>query len=70
VAISGSGFDPNTSYTVSCRSTRAGDNPWSTFTLRTNGNGFLGTSSTCYYGYPGEQVWATVGSVSSSRMTW
>jgi hypothetical protein len=61
------GLSPNTTYTVTCH-----DNVGSGFSataVTTNGNGRLSDAS-CYYGYPGNQVWTTVGPHESNRITW
>jgi hypothetical protein len=61
------GLSPNTTYTVQCHSTNGGG--FSATSRTTDGNGRL-TDRSCYYGYPGETFWVTVGSHESNRITW
>ena len=39
-------------------------------TQRSDGNGRLTETNSCYFGHPGEQVWVTVGPHESNHITW
>jgi hypothetical protein len=63
------GLTPNTTYTVQCHDSRGGGGGFSPSSRTTDGNGRL-TDTSCYYGYPGEDFWVTVGSYESNHITW
>lgn len=62
------GLTPNTSYRVQCYSSNSGSFYASTQT--SDGNGRLTETGSCYFGYPGAELWVTVGSYESNHITW
>ncbi len=71
VQISLQNFAPNTSYSLSCVSDYPPPvGPFYTQPIRTDGGGSYNTSSLCWYGYTGHQVWVTAGGVTSNTVTW
>jgi hypothetical protein len=63
-----SNFEPNTSYTLVPHDNTNLAPPRSR-TVRTDGSGhYSGTG--WYFGFPGKQTWATVGSYESNHITW
>jgi hypothetical protein len=67
-----SNFTPNTTYSVQCDSSSAGT--FYTVKMTTDGNGnahSTGTNpKTCFFGYPGQQIWVTVNGTRSNTITW
>jgi hypothetical protein len=61
------GLSPNTTYTVQCHASNS--TGFSASSRTTDGNGRL-TDRSCYFGYPGERFWVTVGPHESNRITW
>lgn len=61
-------FTPNTSYRIACHEST--ENNFGSMTVRTNGSGYAVAQGGCFFGYPGRQVWASVGNVYSDRFTW
>lgn len=61
LAVTYSGFSGGT-HTVTCSSSRSGD--YYSYTTSST------TSSTCYYGFSGDSVWASVDGVKSNTITW
>jgi hypothetical protein len=61
-------FTPNTSYRIACHEST--ENNFGSMTVRTNGSGYAVAERGCFFGYPGRQVWASVGDVYSNRFTW
>ncbi len=53
-------------HTFTCHSNHAGDESFSTF----NRSGAGGSVASCYFGWNGSQVWATVDGVNSNTITW
>jgi hypothetical protein len=70
VTVAARNFAPDTSYSFVCRaSTDPGG--WYTFNARTDGNGSATINSgQCYFGFPGRDVWMTVGGVESNHYRW
>jgi hypothetical protein len=66
--VSASGFAANTSYTITCYSSNQGS--FYTYAQATDASGNLTSTNRCYYGYPGQQVWVTMGGVESNHYTW
>ncbi|WP_433046474.1 fibronectin type III domain-containing protein [Dactylosporangium sp. CS-033363] len=65
-------FAANTKYSVICTSggPAGGSGDYYQYDVTTNGSG-ASTSSTCFYGYPGQQVWAhVVSGPTSNTLTW
>jgi hypothetical protein len=71
VRVQASGFTPNTSLSVRCYST-TDSSGWYTYQLRTdaNGNADSGTSTGCYYGFSGMDVWVIASGVESNHLRW
>jgi hypothetical protein len=61
-------FSANTAYTVSCFSS-VDTGAYYTYSARTDGSGNSSTT-VCVFGFPGKQVWASAGGVTSGRITW
>jgi hypothetical protein len=66
VTVGMTGFSANQSVTIEC---------WSSvghiYTYNTKvGSTGSGTSSVCYFGYPGEDVWAKVNGITSKKVRW
>jgi hypothetical protein len=61
------GFDPGAEVTVTCHAAAQGTFGAHLVAIGTDGTA---TSSTCYFGYPGEQVWADADGTESNRVTW
>ena len=55
------GMSPDTSYQIDCYSVERGKFDTGTAYIRTNGSGNYDGDLSCYYGYPGEHVYITVG---------
>jgi hypothetical protein len=64
VKVTFSGFSSGT-HTIVCR---AGGDEGGFYSYTRSGAS--NTSSVCFYGFPGRQVWATVDGVASSKITW
>ena len=65
------GMSPNTSYQTDCFSVERGKFDTGTAYIRTNGSGNYDGDLSCYYGYPGEHVYITVGGRrSDNTLTW
>jgi hypothetical protein len=63
VTVSYSNFGGG-SHTVVCRASNGDEGGWYTYSTSNT------TSTVCYYGWPGRQVWVTVDGVESSHITW
>jgi hypothetical protein len=65
-------FTPNMPYSVQCNDNAGGG--FYAFHMTTDGNGNAYTDgtnpSTCYFGYPGKQIWVDAGGVQSNHITW
>ena len=68
IDVSGRGFTPFTTYTVQCIRVSNGT-VFHTGGQTTNSVGEFGDATTCYFGFPGEQVRVTAGGVSTT-ITW
>jgi hypothetical protein len=67
VDVALSGFDAGEEVTVTCHATSVESFGTHRLTIGTDGTA---SSSTCYFGLPGEQVWADADGVESNRLTW
>ncbi|MFT3852341.1 MAG: Ig-like domain-containing protein [Ilumatobacteraceae bacterium] len=70
IDISASGFSPNTSYTYTCNASNIGVFSTGTMTTNGSGNGSRTSPISCYYGFPGQQVWVVLGGVRSNTINW
>lgn len=66
IRVSISGFPPNASLPLACHG--AGDAFWRS-TVRSDGSG-KGSAQPCYFGFPGERVWAEVSGIRSNEVIW
>ena len=62
-----SNFEPNTRVTIYCH--ESNESPFTSYVVTTNAQG-NSTSEQCFFGYPGRQVWASAGGITTSRFTW
>jgi titin len=71
VRVQLSGYGANEVVSVRCYSS-TDPGGWFTYTLRANGNGDAdsGTSSGCYYGFAGQDVWVVAGGTESNHYRW
>lgn len=70
VTVSIRNFPPNTGFSFVCRASGE-EGGFYTFNRSTDGNGAVTiTSGQCFYGFPGRDVWMTVGGVESNRFRW
>lgn len=67
LAVTVSGFPANTNITIECWASNAPR--FYTYTFRTNSSGG-GSSSVCYYGFPGQDVWIMANGVRSNTVRW
>ena len=63
-----SGLQPNTVYTVTCHG--SGQGAYSATPVSSNGSGNLTDANACYFGYPDQNFWVTVGSHESPHRRW
>jgi hypothetical protein len=72
ISVTMRNFTPNHTYSVQCNDNAGGG--FYAFNMTTDGNGNASTNgtnpSTCYFGYPGKQIWVDVGGVQSPHLTW
>jgi hypothetical protein len=71
VTVTLNNFAAGTRYTVTCVTSgpSGGSGDYYTYSVTTNGAG-ASTSSTCFYGYPGQSVWARVNGTESNHFVW
>jgi len=70
INIAATGFAPNTSYNWHCYASNGAFGNGGTLTTDGNGRASTGAPVSCYYGFPGEQVWVIFGGVRSNTITW
>ena len=70
INIAASGFAANTTYSYQCYASNGAFGSGGTMTTDGAGRASRGARVTCYYGYPGQQVWVIFGGVRSNTITW
>jgi hypothetical protein len=70
VNFTATGFAPNTSYNWQCHASNGAFGSGGSVTTDGNGRVSRGAPVTCYYGFPGQQVWVIFGGVRSNTINW
>ena len=68
--INASGMEPSTRYQVDCYSSVGGRFDTGTSYVSSGPGGNIDQDTSCYFGYPGATVWATLNGIESNRSTW
>ena len=63
-------MDPNTSYQVDCYGNGSGQFDTGTSYVSSGPAGNINQDATCYFGYGGAPVYATLNGIRSSTSTW
>lgn len=68
--ITATGFAANTTYSYTCNASNTGVFSSGSMTTDGSGRATRGSPISCYYGFPGQQVWVIFGGVRSNTITW